>query len=291
MKTQKGQIQNFIRNLKKRCQMELLFFQDVPRYLRKPFLYLLTKRIQDKRVEEISFKIENIRKELASRTGEIPIYLSPKPDTSTDNIIPKHGPIGMFSYEKIAHTGEKAYWGVFLHLCARETRAKTIVELGSCAGISASYLGASPYCKKLLSVEGSPELAKIAKETTAQVSNVIEIVNCLFDQAIDDYLPKLELPVDFCFIDGHHEKKATIHYFNRLRPYLRDGSIVVFDDISWSYDMRDAWTELVKESCFSHCFDLGIVGLCIYSETSRKPVYWDLQKILGKTKISTPKYW
>ena len=161
MKTQKGQIQNFIRNLKKVSNGTA--FSGCSSVSKKT-LYLLTKRIQDKRVEEISFKIENIRKELASRTGEIPIYLSPKPDTSTDNIIPKHGPIGMFSYEKIAHTGIKAYWGVFLHLCARETRAKTIVELGSCAGISASYLGASPYCKKLLSVEGSPELARLPKK-------------------------------------------------------------------------------------------------------------------------------
>jgi predicted O-methyltransferase YrrM len=51
-------------------------------------------------------------------------------------------------------------------------------------------------------------------------------------------------PIDFAFIDGHHDEKATITYFKQIQLHLRKESVVIFDDISWSKGMRNAWKKI-----------------------------------------------
>ena len=85
-------------------------------------------------------------------------------------------------------------------------------------------------------------------------------------------------------------KIATINYFNRLLPFLAEKALIVFDDISWSNDMRDAWDILQKRDEFSEAIDLGIIGICILKDKTRTkttPKNWDLQPIIGKYRIGT----
>lgn len=39
--------------------------------------------------------------------------------------------------------------------------------------------------------------------------------------------------VDLAYIDGDHEKVATIRYFERIKPHLNPDAVVIFGDISW----------------------------------------------------------
>ena len=57
----------------------------------------------------------------------------------------------------------------------------------------------------------------------------------------DDAVLEEMRPVDFIFIDGHHDEQATIGYFEQVRPWLADRNAIVFDDIDWSDGMRAAW--------------------------------------------------
>ena len=113
----------------------------------------------------------------------------------------------------------------------------------------------------------------------------------LFDDALDEILPQVE-EIDFAFIDGHHEKVATIHYFERLMPKLSPNALVVFDDISWSFDMRECWDYLVNQRGFTDAMDCGTVGVCIWNPSELSPAkYWDMQTILGKEPIGDPNGW
>ena len=38
-------------------------------------------------------------------------------------------------------------------------------------------------------------------------------------------------PIDFVFIDGHHEEGATLNYFKIIAPSLSYYAILGFDDI------------------------------------------------------------
>ena len=67
-------------------------------------------------------------------------------------------------------------------------------------------------------------------------------------------------PVEFMFIDGHHDRDATLHYLEQSRPFLAKRNIVVFDDIDWSDGMREAWASIKGSTT---AFALGNVGVCL----------------------------
>lgn len=190
-----------------------------------------------------------------------------------------------FTMERIAGTGKNQKWGTVLYLIARGFKSSVVIELGTCAGISAIYLSSCPKVKMLITVEGSEELANVARETLKARTNV-KVVNALFDEAFDSQFSSLESKVDLAFIDGHHEKTATIHYFDRLVPFLSSRAVVVFDDISWSDGMREAWNVLSKRPEFAHCIDLGEMGICVtkkeHHTSEAEPKYWDVRPIIRK---------
>lgn len=265
-----------------------------------PAIHFLVHGQTEPDVAKVSNKIENIRSNIAAGgSRSVEILYSPKPrefineKDITPDLRPEHGERMMFTMEQIARTGKSRSWGIVLYLLARECKAEVILELGSCAGISGGYLASSEYCKVLHTIEGSAPLASLASKTISQISSKYEVHNALFDEALDDLLPELDY-VDLAFIDGHHEKIATIHYWQRIAPKMRTGGIVIFDDVSWSQDMRNCWNYLSMQPEFSNAFDLGSIGVCICGNppsTHNRPCYWDLQPVVGRKRIGTPHGW
>jgi len=278
------------------ARLEKMFDQGLPRSLHKPLRFLLDRKTKKIQTKALIHKIEKLRKQIVAKGKEkVSIIYSPKQgysekDTS-ESARPKHGEILEFTMEQVARTGKNKYWGTFLHLLAYCSKSKTIVELGSCVGISGCYLSASPFCEQFITVEGSNSLASLAEKNLRQISDKYIVYKMLFDEAMDIFLPKLETGVDFVFIDGHHEKIATIHYFERIKPKLNRGAIVVFDDILWSNDMREAWDYLSRLTGFVHALDLGVIGICIWDGETPRPQYWTLQPLLGKVSIGKPHGW
>lgn len=281
-----------VRKLKKRIQL------GMPSEVKSAIEFLITGKI-DGQTSAVIEKNESLRKSIAD-LGEqsIEILYSPKPGSAGDDPnkeeSPEHGELKNFTMAQVANTGKNRRWGTALNLLSRDFKAHFAVELGTCAGISARYLASTPIMEKLITVEGSSPLSKLATEIVSDMPN-IEVVNSLFDDAISNSLEEIRGKVDLAYIDGHHEKIATIRYFNRLLPYMADRGIVIFDDISWSQDMREGWEELAQREEFSHCFDLGAIGLGIVEKSrldkKQRPAYWDLQGLVGPVKIGRPHGW
>ena len=263
--------QNLLRE--KESEIQNLINSGLPEQI-KSCLCFLVKETSDKDIEAVTQQVEQRRAEIAS-SG---ITLKTRKRT----------------IEQIAlNVSKNRRWGTALYLLARDFKVTTVLELGSCVGISASYLSHAPCVNKLITIEGSEELAGIAEESLACFKGKSKVINGLFNDVIDNELPKLDRKIDLAYIDGHHEKNATIHYFNRLLPYLAEKAMVIFDDISWSSDMREAWDILRKREEFSHAMDLGVLGICILKDKSFAkiaPDNWDLQPIIGKRRIGTACY-
>jgi predicted O-methyltransferase YrrM len=172
-------------------------------------------------------------------------------------------------------------FGMFLYLCAEIFKARTILELGSCAGISGCYLALASQCKSFVTVEGSQTLAALARTNLTQVSKFATVVNASFDDALDQILPDVGNGIDLVYIDGHHDYLATLHYFERLRPYLKAGAVLVFDDIHFSVAMQRAWQKLTQQEGCAHTIDAGRFGLCLWDGSSRVPIKHDLRLYLG----------
>jgi predicted O-methyltransferase YrrM len=247
----------------------------------KPALEYLVSRSPDSKTIAVIELAEGSRREIASMGDKkISIMGSRKGYLPGQPVEPVE-----FTMERIASTGKNQKWGTVLYLIARGFKSSVAIELGTCAGISAIYLSSAPNIKMLITVEGSKELADLARETLKSRTNV-KVINAMFDEAFDSQFSSLESKVDLAFIDGHHEKTATINYFDRLAPFLSSRAVVVFDDISWSDGMRDAWNVLSRRPEFAHCIDLGAMGVCVTKKelhsSKAEPRYWDMQPILKK---------
>jgi predicted O-methyltransferase YrrM len=281
--------------MKREIKLQRLIDSGLPVEM-KPALDFLIGSKRDQEAETVADEIEKRRAEIASEgSKEIDTSFSPKPKNTGNNkdsgTISKLGKTHKRTMGKIAATGKNRRWGTVLHLLAKSCKSTTVFELGACAGISACYLSTAPGVKKLITVEGSENLARIAEQSLARFSDKAKVVNSLFDDAIDNELPLPEGKIDYAYIDGHHEKNATIHYFDKLLPHLTENALVVFDDISWSYDMREAWDILRKRQELSHAMDLGVIGVCILKDGTQEkgaPRNWNLQPVVGKRRIHTP---
>lgn len=245
----------------------------------------------------VADRIEQVRAEIAAGGEQtVPILYSPRPGSAGNDASaaarPPHGQVLEFTLERVASTGKGRRWGTFLHLLSAAAKARNILELGACAGLSGCYLSATEHCRRFVTVEGAPALAAIAARSLQQAGHRATVINALFDEALDRLLPPEE-PLDLAFIDGHHEKIATLHYFERIAPHVRPGGLVIFDDISWSSDMRDCWNDVVADCRLTDVVDCGVVGIGIMADGSRvtAPAAWDLQGIVGRVRIGTPKGW
>lgn len=82
-------------------------------------------------------------------------------------------------FKKVSEIAGKALctqkFGRLLFRLANHYTPKTIVELGSSLGISASYLASADSLSNVITLEGAPEIARIAKETFLGWDSVISI--------------------------------------------------------------------------------------------------------------------
>lgn len=261
----------------------------VPDSLHDAIRFLFTKEL-DGESRAVVARVEALRAAVASRGGEPADALaSPAPRTAAEGRS-SPGPLTAVTLARVASvTSIPDYWGAFLFLCARGERARTILELGSCAGISGSYLAQAPSCDRFVTVEGSKDLATLARENIEQVAPGARVVNALFDDALDELLPGLDLGLDLVYLDGQHEKLATLHYVDRIAPHCNRGCVLVFDDIHWTSDMDEAWDALRARAGFSHAVDLGRFGVAIWDPGSAGPACFDLSRFTDLWRPGKPR--
>lgn len=161
-----------------------------------------------------------------------------------------------------AAIGLKNEWMHWLFDLVKNKRPKKVLELGTCLGFSAMTMALASPESEIYTIEGAKELAEIAMENyrKMQIKNIIQVIG-RFQDHLEELLKKLNR-IDFAFIDGHHDKDATIEYYSKIRLYMAKDSIMVFDDISWSEGMKEAWKFIVEKEGIENCEDLGRIGLC-----------------------------
>lgn len=178
---------------------------------------------------------------------------------------------GVHSTEAVAdicRASKPAFWATFLFNLIRKLEPSTCFELGSCVGISASYQAAALKLNgkgTLVTLEGSPEIAKIANETLEKLKLQASVIVGPFHKTLKTVLESSK-PIDFFFNDGHHDQNAVIQYFNDVLPHLSDKAVIVFDDISWSPGMRNAWNEIENDSRVAVSIDFQTIGIAFTSK-------------------------
>lgn len=157
-----------------------------------------------------------------------------------------------------------------IYRLAHQHRATTIIELGTCLGVTTAYLSVAKPVAQIVSIEGCPETAKVAQENfeALQLSNVaLQVGN--FDDLLPIQLKKMEL-LDFMYIDGNHTKTATLNYFHHCLTKVHEGSLIIFDDIYWSTGMKEAWAEIKAHPQVTVTIDLFWIGLVYFRKGQAK---------------------
>lgn len=157
-----------------------------------------------------------------------------------------------------------------LYRLAAEMKPGNIIELGTCLGITTIYLQKAAPNAKVYTLEGCPETAAIAAETFKK-ANVNDAT--LLTGNFDDTLPGVinDLPqLDFVFVDGNHQKDATLKYFEWCLPKVHENTLLIFDDIYWSEGMKEAWAQIKAHPQVTATVDLFWIGLVFFKPGQAK---------------------
>ena len=153
-----------------------------------------------------------------------------------------------------------------LYRLSKYFKPETILELGTSLGIGTTALVLGSSQQKIISLEGCPQTASVAKENfnSGGLTN-IEVITGKFDKTLPSALEKISA-VDFVFIDGNHRSIPTLSYFEQCLAKANENSLFIFDDIHWSVDMERAWAQIQNHSSVSITIDLFVVGLVFFNK-------------------------
>lgn len=150
-------------------------------------------------------------------------------------------------------------------------KPKNILELGTSLGISTLYLSSANPQSKIITIEGSPETAYIAKENFNKLTalNINSLVGSI-DDNIDNAFQLLENRLDLVFFDANHKKEPTLNYFKKCIPFSNKNSIFVFDDIYFSEEMEIAWHEIINHQKVILTIDIFSMGFVFFDNNIAK---------------------
>ena len=131
--------------------------------------------------------------------------------------------------------------GKLLHLLARATGARRILEVGTLGGYSTIWLGrALPAGGRLISLEAVDKHAEVARSNVA-AAGLSEVVDIRVGPALEA-LPKLAAeqgdPFDLIFIDA--DKENNVAYFDWAIRLARPGSMIIVDNVVRNGKVLDA---------------------------------------------------
>lgn len=171
------------------------------------------------------------------------------------------------SIKSIARNSVKSKkYGQLLYRIVQYYHPQTILELGTSLGITTSYLSLAQPEARVISLEGSKEIADVALNNfKGLILNNIDLVTGNFDNTLQGVINQLA-SVDFAFIDGNHRQLPTERYFCQLLPKTHNNSILVFDDIHWSREMEQAWATIKEHPSVRCSIDLFFAGIVLFRQ-------------------------
>lgn len=160
-------------------------------------------------------------------------------------------------------------------------RPGTILELGASLGISSVYLSAAAPNARMITVEGCPETAELARQSLRQMGSGAEVRTGRFDDLLPGALAGLER-LDFLHLDGDHSLEGTLRYLRQCLEKSHPGTVWVIGDIHWSAEMEKAWREVQAFPGVRMTIDLYGMGVVFFRREILSPAHLTLVPSLWK---------
>lgn len=174
----------------------------------------------------------------------------------------------------IAHQSLKSRkYGELLFRTVNTYKMRNILELGTSLGVTTSYLASSSAEIKCLTLEGCPQTAGIANDNFRRLGlKNIEIVVGNIDTTLPQVIGKIE-KLDLIFFDANHRMDSVIQYFELCLTKIDNNSIMIFDDIYWSFGMEKAWQIIKEHPKVTTTIDLFQIGIVFFNPDLHKKHY------------------
>ncbi len=142
---------------------------------------------------------------------------------------------------------DKQVGDLFYNLTIAKKPAR-IVEIGTAFGVSGMYWLSGITANgsgTLLTFDPNAVWAKVAVSNLSMISpNYVSTV-ATFEDTHGQILKKGDV-IDMAFIDAIHQSGIVNNQFKLISQYCAPGSLVLFDDINFSFDMWDCWEKIAK---------------------------------------------
>lgn len=162
-------------------------------------------------------------------------------------------------------------YGQLLFRLVNHLQPRRILELGTSLGLTTAYLAVADSRAQVLTLEGDPASAAIARETFGQLGLTnVKLLEGEFSVTLAQALAQLDGPLDYVFFDGNHRYEPTLDYVRRCLPHRHAGSLFILDDIHWSAEMERAWEAVKALPEVTLTIDLFAVGLVFFRPNAPK---------------------
>lgn len=227
--------------------------------IHSPFVFdLITNVLQDKKIYDCYHEIETRRNILLHNQQVIVVT-----DFGAGSALIKSN---KRKVKDIAASSLKSKkYAQLLFRVVKHYCPETILELGTSFGITTAYLAFGNLNAKIITCEGSPAIAKLARQGFEQLHlQNIELVEGDFEQTLPAVLSDLK-SIGLAFVDGNHRKQPTLRYFAQLAGLSTPLTILIFDDIHWSLEMEEAWQEIKLDPRVTLTVDLFYFGIVFFN--------------------------
>ncbi len=148
-------------------------------------------------------------------------------------------------------------------------KPKHILELGTSLGLGTYALHLGNPDAKIISLEGCPNTARIAKDEFKKFkADQIEVITGNFKDTLPEILKQHRF--DMIYFDGNHQKEASLDYFYQALDFIHNKSFFIFDDIHWSKGMEEAWNIIKDHTKVSVSIDLFFWGMVFFRKEQPK---------------------
>ncbi|MBZ4033208.1 class I SAM-dependent methyltransferase [Flavobacterium sp. 17A] len=205
-----------------------------------PFVFnLLTKCFYDKKNKPEYQILKNYRKSLLKNKNFIDVT-----DFGAGSRVFKSNRRQISKIAKTAGISPKR--AELLFRVTHYFQPETILEIGTSLGLATSALAVGNPKAKVITIEGCPNTAGIAKSQLNEFDckNVENVISEFESFLISENIQATNY--NLIYFDGNHSRQATLAYFDLLLPTIDNDSVWIFDDIHWSEEMEETW-EIIKK--------------------------------------------
>ena len=144
----------------------------------------------------------------------------------------------------------------------------SVLELGTSLGMGTYAFALANPSSKITTIEGCANTSDYTKSLFNRLK--LDHVNFLKGD-FTSLIPALrQTTFDCIYFDGHHNKEATIQYFESLLPKAHNDSVFIFDDIYWSKGMTEAWEYIKTHKAVMVTVDTFHMGFVFFRKEQAK---------------------